>query len=574
MSFPRIPGYFGSPEARSLALLWPKPVGNYPAEFWPAARLRRITHEPTGWITVEEEQPPSESGHGGAHSILATPDAVPGLLESTGWTDALDIGDVSIWDDGYSDGLTHTPDRGPGGLAFFSRVKSNHGLHLPTLYLTHPFLWYWDAFPTDAGWSYLNDAGREAELVRATIDMDSWKVEVAALELRTFLAQAGKVLVVQEDYIVSSDQPKFERADAEHRSTWAAYDWHAISKPVGGIKPFARLLGKHVITGQITARVPRFAALLAERRSYPAFIYSVDEQTGDLLTHSSDPDELGTYFDGDDERLHYLTPVYFAREVLGRYAAEPKRYRVSAHRVECLDLWGIEISTNSAGLIQVYLGDLGAKVPLSELPHWQAHNVPPEGVMEEGRVRRDFLGQWASSPDPVGDLRRARGGLADAITTLLGSPVWRELDGQTGQEFASLIGPTNSDPSSLQSPVLVLTKALSDSVDPAPLKSYLGGAHKGEQSLALLSRFTKELGDTEESAEAFHALQGLRSAGGVAHLPGSKTEAALARLGISGMAPWPAFLHIVGRLTSAMVHIQSLALAVANEPASDQEEEA
>ena len=81
---------------------------------------------------------------------------------------------------------------------------------------------------------------------------------------------------------------------------------------------------------------------------------------------------LGDY--ADSSRLHSMTPVYFSREVLNRYASEPSRYKVTAGRIWCLDLWGLDIGTNTAGLIEVYLGELGA-LSAGEQTHWLAHNV-------------------------------------------------------------------------------------------------------------------------------------------------------------------------------------------------------
>lgn len=103
-----------------------------------------------------------------------------------------------------------------------------------------------------------------------------------------------------------------------------------------------------------------------------------------------------------------------------------------------------------------------------------------------------------------------------------------------------------------------MTKALVDEIDPKPLKEYLGGAQPNERSLSLLRRFLAKLGDGENSVEAFTALQGFRSAGGVAHLGGSGAAAARQNLGIDGMTPQKAFLTITERLTAALQHITEL----------------
>ncbi|MET8212817.1 hypothetical protein ABZT51_44120 [Streptomyces sp. NPDC005373] len=48
--------------------------------------------------------------------------------------------------------------------------------------------------------------------------------------------------------------------------------------------------------------------------------------TGQPIAATCNPGLLSTYFE-DRGTPHYLTRVYFPREVLGRYHAEPSRYR-------------------------------------------------------------------------------------------------------------------------------------------------------------------------------------------------------------------------------------------------------
>ncbi|MEO7372649.1 MAG: hypothetical protein ABIW36_01885 [Terrimesophilobacter sp.] len=562
---PRIPGYELTDQAPTLALAWSRPQGEYPEELWPIALLRRVTPEPTGWLTVEEHFHRDDM-YGGTHCVLADPGSQERVLGAPGWSGQHTIGEIELWSDGrFSDGLTAGEDPAQPDLFFFAAVREHHRLIDPTFEITPTFLWYWDAFPTAAGWSYLNAAGRDVEIIRTEISMYSWRIEVAALELRTFLGDAGRDLLVQMDYTTTIDHEHFDRIDHGFRSDRALFDWFALHQTsVGGRPAFSDVMGKYLIEGLKTSRRRRREER-AEFKTYAEFVYGVDSGSGSMLTHTCDPAQLGDY--RDNSKLHELTPVYFSREVLGRYADEPSRYRVTVSRLECLDLWGLDISTNTAGLIEVYLSELGS-LPSSEQSHWVAHNVPPEGQMEEGRFRRDFLNQIAASPDPVGELRRARSRAADATKILLGSPLWTGLDAQTRGEFEHLVGPTTTDASSLGPPVLTLTKAMVDGIDPVPLKTFLGGAERGERSLALLGRFLEAIGDTEGAAEPFRALQAFRSAGGVAHLGGTKAAEARSRLGIDGLAPWPAFVHVVEQLTVALNHICDLVAAVSVERAA------
>jgi hypothetical protein len=284
----------------------------------------------------------------------------------------------------------------------------------------------------------------------------------------------------------------------------------------------------------------------------------VDHQTGQALKHTINPDELGTYYDNDDSKLHYLTPAYFKREVLQPYASEPGKYRLTVNRLSCLNLWGVDISINTAGLVEVYLGDLGRDIPSDEWGHWLSYNVPPEGNMEEGRFRRDFFNQPASSLDPVGDLRRARQRVADLSGRVLGSRLWRPLEGSLRNEFESLIGPLTDDRAALGPALLVLTKAVVDAIDPGVLKSHVSVVEKSDQSLSLLQRFVVEWGGDADTVGILRELQAFRSRGGVAHLENSGSGKAAAALGIAGMSNLDSFNSIVVRLTASLIAIADL----------------
>lgn len=549
MSIPTIPGYLEPPLGSSLAELWSHPGGDFPAQLWPADTLRGIVKSPSGWLTVAEHFF-TKAAHGGTGCVLVNQEDTSAALARTSWI-GRDAGSTALWgDETFEDGLT-TKDRDVP-VHFFVHARRPSGHALPIVEITHPFLWHWDAYPRANGWYYVNESGREQELIRFTVSPDSWTVEVRALEFRSFLAISKRAAIMQVDYVHKAAASQFERIDDSYVSDWANVDFHVLHDQAMGDRPaFSRLIGQYAILGTATAAQPRYASR-GNKIAYPEFIYAVDAESGEWRTHSCDPDELGTYYDKDGTRLHYLTPVYFKREVLQPYAAEPHRYRLSRSRLACLDLWGLDFSFNSAGLVEVYLGDLGRDLPSSEWGHWRTYNVPPEGRMEEGRFRRDFLGQWASSEDPVRELRRSLERAKATSEELLGTSIWKPLETDLAAEFESLIGPLTDDPTALGQPLLVLTKVLVDGIDPAPLKTALGSHAKGELSLQLLRRFLDSLGDDSDTSEIVRLLQSFRSKGGIAHLAGSGKEQAFVALGVKGLTPMEAFESVVGRLDNSV----------------------
>jgi hypothetical protein len=555
MSRPVIPGYLEQPGEGSLAGLWMRPA-DVPAPLWPVQVLRAVHNNPTDWVTVAEHHP-TDTETNGTSCVLVQAADTSSALAGTGWLGS-HLGQVEIVDgEKFEDGLADS-DRGVP-VEFFAQVRRPSGATAPVPEISHPFLWYWDAFPVRDGWQYLDGAGRVQDLVRQEVQADRWKIEVRALEFRQYLAARGRHGLFQVDHVPWADLEEFPRVDDEVSNDWAHFSFYAVheSSPLGGKPAFSRVLGRYLVRGARNSRVPRFEEW-DQDHEYPEFIYSTDRETGQPLSHTCDPGQLGSYFDEDDTRLHYLTPVYFKREVLQPYAAEPGKYALSATRLSCLGLWGVDISFNSAGLVEVYLGDLGRKLPAAEWGHWKSYSVPPQGKMDEGRYRRDFLNQPANSRDPAGDLQRARARAADVSEALLGSPVWKPLPADARAEYESLVGPLSDAPAALGQALLVLTKALVDGIDPAPLKKFLGSCQKDERSLSLLGRFSEALGGPPELISVFRKLQSFRSAGGVAHLAGSGRAKAAADLGVTDLSAWDAFESVATRLTMSLTALTEL----------------
>jgi len=103
---PRIPGYELTDAAPTLASAWSRPRGEFPETLWPITLLRRVTPEPTEWLTVEEHFH-REDMYGGTHCVLADPGFQERVLRTTGWSGRHTTGEIELWSDGrFSDGST------------------------------------------------------------------------------------------------------------------------------------------------------------------------------------------------------------------------------------------------------------------------------------------------------------------------------------------------------------------------------------------------------------------------------------------------------------------------------------
>ena len=562
MNVPNIPGFIGRPTRVSLSDIWAKP-DDLPDALWPEDTLGEITNTPTEWVTLTEHD--TSGGRWHAVDCALVPAAqTEAALGSWDWFDS-HHGSVTVWADGtVEDGLAGM--HGEVTVEFFAQAREVSGASTFVVDISHPFLWYWEAYPVPGGWRYTDRRGREHELLRISVDADGWKVEARALELRHYLAATERTVVVLIDTRRFANGTDFARIENKFANEWSNFIFHALEDHARGRgSVYSRTIGRYAITGVRSVRVPKHDEP-EEHPDYPEFIYGIDESTGAVKAHTCDPEALGDYFHEDD-RPHYLTPVYFKREVLQPYDSEPNRYRLTVQRLSCPNLWGVPLSFNSAGLIEVYLGDIGRYLPPEEWGHWRSYNVPPEGRMDEGRYRRDFLAEWAASKDVPGDLRRAREAAAEASVPVLGSPLWKPLDGDIAAQWESLLPPLTDDPAALDARLLTMTKALVDAIDPAVLKQHLGGSEPGEGSLSLLRRYVVSLGGDADLVAPLRRLQAFRSKGGVAHLAGSDKPKAEAELGIAGLSNVPAFEVVAVGVTECLRAVWELMIGVAGNSA-------
>jgi hypothetical protein len=516
-----------------------------PEEAMPDGYLAPLTATPTEWVTVLG-RPAQERFDWGISSYLTRPEAREPALQEYTWSQAA-IGAAGIstfypeqhtvFEEGLRDEEEHAE--------FFVQRRTHHGLAEPTLEFTPSFLWYFDAIPrSDGSWYYLDDAGRDHELVRTRRTDTELRIDVAALPLRRYLAVRSRLLVIQHDRITRLDyvpDPAIDGVDRSEVRHFAFHsgDIHSVDRP-----GFVRLVGKQVVLPIDAAPVDLARPHPSERR-FPEFTVAVDPDTGERIISTCDPDKLSDYFT-DRGTPHYLTRVYFRREVLNRYTSQPSRYRIEHGRLSCLGLWGISIGTNPDGLIEVYLGDLGRDLPAEERDHWLSFNVPPNGGIDKGRFERDILGRWTDGPpDPLRRLFAAREHFSTALAALLGRTVYKPWHPADQIAFEGLHMPTSSEQHEADTLILLLAKGIIDYLDVKALRRLPGVTDSKAQSINCLEAWVSSSGaDSDTLIRPLRVLQGLRSTG-PAHLRGKDWHATLTRAGLDGLRPDEQFVQVL-----------------------------
>lgn len=275
---------------------------------------------------------------------------------------------------------------------------------------------------------------------------------------------------------------------------------------------YSRLLGKKIFRPKPVEKCG-FWPYEADRTYYD-YIIGIDDE-GEPKRFTSDPARLSNFFGANPGAPHYLTPVFFKKEVLQKYLSHPDLYTVRDGQIDCQILWGMPIDNNHKDCVVTYLGDLGKYLPEAEQSHWQQYNIASSKSLSAVAFKRDFC---CIPSDPiVEDLK-----FKQNLTVF--SKKWREkygwdlflpLSEQDEYNIRLLHTPLTESQEEFDHQVLSLVKTIIDSLNEKELLKQLppdtdvkGGIGKFEKWLY------EKLGEGFEGHIKFlRNLQELRSAG-------------------------------------------------------------
>ncbi|MDR7555230.1 MAG: hypothetical protein QN157_06425 [Armatimonadota bacterium] len=465
--------------------------------------------------------------------------AVKGALEKDGWD--LAIGDgLPGFSQSWQEGKTTTTYHrfGTEGLRPLVISRNFHGAFPCYLELCEEFRLFHNLAEDHQRGLLLDfdESGYEVEVARIT----ERKVEVNWRYLLQFLAATQLYLAIYFDSIrysmIPLEKVPKEKQQLEYREKKMRYSVNVRECDFQrDYRTLSRLLGKVIVAPLPIKKCGKWP--FEERGTDPevSFIIGVTPD-GRFQEFTSNPEKLSNYFGANQGAPHYLTPVYFRKEVLQKYYAEPDRYSVEDGYLRCLGLWGMQIDNDHPTHVIAFLGDLGRDLPYRERLHWKQYNVPPpaNAGISATCFRRSFLAQFAD-PESV-DLvfTQKYQELNKTWRERMGWPLF--LEPKPGDEHVLAVHiPVTGSQRELDEQILALTKLLVDSLNEQGLERELTEKRKEERGIQKFERFLKNKGckHGEEIIVFLRDLQGLRSAG-VAHRKGSEYERRLERLGILG----------------------------------------
>lgn len=248
-----------------------------------------------------------------------------------------------------------------------------------------------------------------------------------------------------------------------------------------------------------------------KKEEYVDYIIGIDEEGKNIL-HTCNPEKLADNFGANSNSPHYLTPVFFKKEVLQKYISNSNLYSIEDGYLRCGELWGIEIDNHHKNYIAVYLGDLGRDLPESERIYWKSFNVATDQHLSETLLKRDFLGVFTDSNIIEHKLKEHYVQTNKNWEICFGWSLFLSLKEEDKYNFKMLRRPLTEDYNEFDNLVLSLVKVIIDSLNEEKIQESLDN-EKALKGISKLEKWLQKTGqsDYEEHIKFLRNLQELRS---------------------------------------------------------------
>jgi len=401
---------------------------------------------------------------------------------------------------------------------------------------------------------HLAESGEEDVVAKIDSTNAGHKAQIKTGYLRDFMAAKSVALVRLHDHTRYSafDVTDALGKDRVHMEEFGdRYCFNIVIDPSTSFlgedwKAFSTFLAKDTIPPFDEPVHQDYRSYLKrDAKQYASFIFEMDE-AGNPVESTCNPDSLQSPAAGNVYAPHYLTPVFFKREVLKKYYEQPSKYSVEDNYLRCISLWGMRYGQNPSGFVHAWLGDLGRDLPYNEQLHWRQFNIPPEGGLGEATVRRELFGEFAGPDEITHVFKDEFDRFCQSWRSKLGWDLFLPLREDDEHYFKTLHIPTLQDPLEFDEQIQALAKILPDSINRKELTKLTGigqdelvkrtgKPNPGSIDLleeSFVSYFTTEKAKAKDIVEPLRSIQSLRSAG-PAHRRGDEYDRVVRRLGLS-----------------------------------------
>lgn len=481
------------------------------------------------WTVIADADAESKKFNYGIYCALSDPKRRSEALAKPDWdltsTDGAP-GFSESWTSGAERTTYHPSATGRGGVEPLVLKREYYGASASTIELDQQFRLFHNLRHNVETGEYFKMHTDGTQVL--AVKVEGKKVSVRTPLLRQYIAARQVDLLLFIDSVVLSEESTDLPDQTDFKTDRLIGFLHYGGNRTSNGRFFTRYLATKVITPG-----PRETCGLWPYESldtnFPLFIIGEDEM-GQPIMHTCNPDELADYFGKNADAPHYLTPVHFRKEVLHKYYAHPELYTVDDCSLQCSGLWGVSLDTELEDRVVVFLGDIGRDLPPGERDYWRGYMIAPDQDMSETYARRSFFGQFADPTSPDIRFRHIYTKANKAWRQSKGWPLFREPQGTDAYMLKQLRLPLRDSQNEFEEALRLLAKLMSDAINEKELQKALPTKVENEKGISKLERYLIDSGYTSASRDISYLrrVQELRSKA-TAHLKGSDYDKSLTK---------------------------------------------
>lgn len=269
-------------------------------------------------------------------------------------------------------------------------IRYFKGEYPPVVEINPELIWYGNLLPTDNG--YIDEETNEIKLIKQDNE-----IKIKRDYLKDYLAAKKKICVIAFDnrrfvndiINVSLDNYKKQEENFAYYICIGKDDFDEY-------KYYSSIIGKVLIEPYETPLHDHYRYFFPEKEEYHEFIIGINKKSGEPILNTCNEKKLSNFFGANKGEPHFLTPVFFSKDVLDRYSNNPDQYNVADDHIAYLNIWSIPFTVNKDSTVSVWLGDLG-RIPYKEQKYWSVFNIKPKGEVNKDFIDRQLNNVWNDS---------------------------------------------------------------------------------------------------------------------------------------------------------------------------------
>lgn len=342
--------------------------------------------------------------------------------------------------------------------------RNFYGLALEYVDISQEFILLYNLYYDKKYKSYfvIHENGKKEEIVRYK---DDTKIEIKVEYLKKYASAKQLAIVLLYDIYTHFSGQLSDYGLSSIRETVTQGN---VSYLINGGEissrniVYSRILGKKIIAPDPIEECGFWPYVKVKK--YEEYIIGKDEH-GSEISYTSNPDLLNDYYDANPKAPMYLTPVFFSREVLQKYYANPELYTITDGYLSCQSLWGIEIDNHHKDVVCAYLGDLGRDLPEEDQKYWKLYNILTDDSLSIESYQRDFLSKTTESTVIEHQFKRDYKILIKQWEKHFGWPLFKTLSNEDVCAFNQIRRPLTTSQSEFDQLVLLLCKIMIDALN-------------------------------------------------------------------------------------------------------------